>query len=80
MKSATRSNAGGFLRFRLDALRGSISGKPTTAPCDAPVALSERPLSDRDVEVLWGLDRSAWRECGTLFAFLGGFRRFSLRN
>jgi zona occludens toxin (predicted ATPase) len=52
----------------LTACGGSISGSPAVAPCAAPVDLPERALSDRDVEVLWGRDRSALRECGALLA------------
>lgn len=33
------------------------------APCAAPVALAERALDDREIEILWGRDRSALREC-----------------
>ena len=32
-------------------------------PCAAPVGLPERALSDQEVEVLWGRDRSALRAC-----------------
>jgi hypothetical protein len=28
------------------------------------VVLPDRALSDRDIEVMWGRDRSALRECG----------------
>lgn len=35
------------------------------APCAAPVRLPERDLTDQDVEVLWGRDRSALRSCGS---------------
>ena len=38
-----------------------------TAPCAAPVPLPIRDLSDQEIEVLWGRDRSALRECGSRF-------------
>lgn len=41
-----------------------------TAPCAAPVVLPSRTLSDRDVELLWGRDRGALRECGSRHAGL----------
>ena len=34
-------------------------------PCAAPVRLPERDLTDQDVEVMWGRDRSALRSCGS---------------
>jgi len=52
----------------LTACGGSSYGRPATAPCAAPVDLPDRALSDRDVEVLWGRDRSALRECGARLA------------
>lgn len=36
-----------------------------TAPCATPVVLPERALSDRDIEIFWGRDRSALRACGS---------------
>lgn len=35
------------------------------APCEPPVTLPERALSDQEVEVLWGRDRRALRACGS---------------
>lgn len=32
-------------------------------PCDRPVSLPDRALSDRDVELLWGRDRAALVAC-----------------
>jgi hypothetical protein len=34
------------------------------APCARPVALPDRGLSQAEVEVMWGRDRSALRTCG----------------
>ncbi len=34
-------------------------------PCAAPVIIPERSLTDQDVEVMWGRDRSALRSCGS---------------
>jgi hypothetical protein len=66
--------------FLLTACAGStfvdVSTAPPpslTAPCVAPVALPERALSDRDVEVLWGRDRTALRDCGSRHADLAGW-------
>lgn len=36
---------------------------PVVAPCDLPVDLPDRALNDQEIEVLWGRDRSALREC-----------------
>jgi hypothetical protein len=58
---------------------GSTSSKPLppeaslTAPCAAPVALPNRGLSDREVEVFWGRDRSALRACGGQLDGLAGW-------
>lgn len=46
-----------------------------TARCANPVVLPDRALSDRDVEVLWGRDRSALRACGSRHAGLVGWPR-----
>ena len=32
-------------------------------PCERPVSLPDRALSDRDVELLWGRDRAALVAC-----------------
>lgn len=37
---------------------------PAPPPCDAPVTLPDRALNDQEIEVYWGRDRSALRECG----------------
>lgn len=47
----------------LSACGGSDYARPDLPPCALPVALPDRALSDREVEVLWGRDRSALREC-----------------
>lgn len=44
-----------------------------TAPCAAPVGLPDRALSDRDIEVFWGRDRSALRACGSRHQGLAGW-------
>jgi len=36
-----------------------------TSPCAAPARLPERDMTDQEVEVLWGRDRSALRACGS---------------
>lgn len=43
---------------------GSMHTKPAIAACDAPVALPDTALSDRQVEIYWGRDRDALRTCG----------------
>ena len=43
---------------------GSTSIRPVAVPCEAPVTLPDRALSDRDVELFWGRDRDALRTCG----------------
>lgn len=35
-----------------------------TLPCAAPVSLPDRGLTQGEVEVFWGRDRSALRSCG----------------
>ena len=37
-------------------------------PCDRPVRLPERGLSDQEVEILWGRDRDALNACGSKLA------------
>ena len=36
-----------------------------TQPCAAPVRLPARGLTDQEVEVQWGRDRTALRACGS---------------
>lgn len=54
----------------LTGCAASTSVEPVTIPpslkaaCAAPVVLPERDLTDREVEILWGRDRSALRSCG----------------
>ena len=51
----------------------SISGKKTSVivppsllvPCPDPAQLPERDLTDRDVELYWGRDRTALRMCSS---------------
>lgn len=51
----------------------SSSARPAVPPCEAPVALPDRALDDREIEVLWGRDRDALRTCGArLDALIGG--------
>lgn len=53
----------------LTGCAGSIAANPPAPPpsltlaCAAPVALPERAMSDRDVEIFWGRDRTALRAC-----------------
>lgn len=42
------------------------------ASCAAPVVLPDRDLSEREIELLWGRDRSALRECGSKVDGLAG--------
>lgn len=46
---------------------GSRSSPPPslTSPCSAPVVLPERDLTDQEIEVQWGRDRTALRSCGS---------------
>jgi hypothetical protein len=44
---------------------GAAPQASLTLACGAPVLLPERALSDRDVEIYWGRDRRALRECGS---------------
>lgn len=41
---------------------------PVPPPCDAPVTLPETALDDRQIEILWGRDRTALRICGARLA------------
>jgi len=36
-----------------------------TQPCTTPVRLPERGLTDQEIEVQWGRDRTALRACGS---------------
>ena len=41
-----------------------------TAPCSAPMALPDTAMTQGQVEVAWGRDRSALRSCGGQLAGL----------
>ncbi|KFI27241.1 hypothetical protein CG51_10705 [Haematobacter missouriensis] len=41
-------------------------------PCDRPVSLPDRALSDREVEVYWGRDRAALVACRSRHEGLAG--------
>ena len=44
----------------------SISPPPSlTQPCATPVRLPERGMTDQEIEVQWGRDRTALRSCGS---------------
>lgn len=64
--------------FLLVGCSGSVSVKAPapspslTSPCAAPVALPDRALTMTEVEVFWGRDRSALRECGSKVDGLAG--------
>lgn len=53
-------------------MRSAEPPPSATLPCPAPVALPERGLSDRDVEILWGRDRRALLDCGGQVEVLSG--------
>jgi len=59
------------LVFLLLASCASTSVKPLlpppslTQPCTAPARLPERDMTDQEIEVQWGRDRSALRSCGS---------------
>lgn len=36
-----------------------------TQPCATPVRLPERGMTDQEIEVQWGRDRTALRACGS---------------
>ena len=42
----------------------SVDPARLIVPCDAPVVLPDRALSDQEIERLWGRDRAALRDCG----------------
>lgn len=44
-----------------------------TAPCGVPASLPARALSDQEVEVLWGRDRSGYRACASRHSGLAGW-------
>ena len=46
------------------------------APCDPPVALPDRAISDQEAEIWWGRDRSALRACASRHqGLVGAVRR-----
>lgn len=47
-----------------------------TQQCANPAALPERALSDQEIEILWGRDRTALRECASRLSGLVGWVRF----
>jgi len=59
------------LPLALTACAASTAGNPhispppsLLAPCDKPVRLPERALTQAEAETLWGRDRAALRRCG----------------
>lgn len=60
-----------LLACLLTGCAASRSADPVIVPCDAPVVLPDRALSDQDIERLWGRDRSALRDCAGRVAALG---------
>ena len=57
----------------LTACGGLTSARPAVAPCLLPEVLPARALSDQEIELLWGRDRTALRNCGERLAVsLGG--------
>ena len=58
------------LPWALTACAGSIAGDlepppaALVAPCDEPAQLPVRTLTQAEVEVWWGRDRAALRDCG----------------
>lgn len=59
----------------LSACGASINARPDLppsllVPCDHPVTLPDRALSDQEVEIYWGRDRSALRACASRHAGL----------
>ncbi len=43
-----------------------VSPPPSlTSPCATPVRLPERGLTDQEIEIQWGRDRTALRLCGS---------------
>ncbi len=66
---------GGSL-FLLTACGGSIAGdvvRPPAAmdePCAQPTGLPQRALTQSEVEIFWGGDRTALRNCGERYEVL----------
>ena len=59
-----------LLLLPLSLLAGCAGSTPSAdappsllVPCDRPVILPDRALSDREVELLWGRDRAALVAC-----------------
>lgn len=50
----------------------SGSGKAAPPPCAAPVGLPDAALDDQQIEILWGRDRTALRECAARLAVATG--------
>lgn len=62
----------------LDRLREPEAPPPPPsmlAPCLEPVTLPEGGLSDQGVEILWGRDRDALRQCANRHRALVGWPR-----
>lgn len=60
--------------FLLSGCVGSIldSDAVEVVPCDAPVEIPDRAINDREIEILWGRDRTALRSCGDKFLTQSG--------
>ena len=48
------------------------AGPPQVPLCPAPVQLPARALTDQEIEILWGRDRSALRDCAQRLATVTG--------
>lgn len=44
---------------------GNLPPPSLTQPCAPPARLPERGLTDQEIEVQWGRDRTALRSCGS---------------
>lgn len=58
---------------------GSMPWTKSADPCADPVAIPERWLSDREVELLWARDRKELLDCGDKVEALSG-RPVNARN
>lgn len=47
------------------SLTGDEIPPSLTQACDAPVNIPERDITAVEVEILWGRDRAALRDCGS---------------
>lgn len=67
MHNLLRTTCACLLIASCGSTSGNLPSPPPslTQPCSAPARLPDRGLTDQEIEVQWGRDRTALRSCGS---------------